>query len=89
MCELGATCLHSRVDVDLEDWPVINKWMNGVLNNITDLNLATSVDYLDLSDQSEDTGYSRTNPFTSTMTVNAVYTIIIVIVLAIHIACFS
>lgn len=89
MCELGAICLHSRVDVDLEDWPVINKWMNGVLNNITDLNLATSVDYLDLSDQSEDTGYSRTNPFTSTMTVNAVYTIIIVIVLAIHIACFS
>ena len=69
---------------------MINKWMNGVLNNITDLNLATSVDYLDLSDQSEDTGYSRTNPFTSTMTVNAVYTIIIiVIVLAIHIACFS
>ena len=89
MCELGAICLYSRVDVDLEDWPVINKWMNGVLNNITDLNLATSVDYLDLSDQSEDTGYSRTNPFTSTMTVNAVYTIIIVIVLAIHIACFS
>ena len=68
---------------------MINKWMNGVLNNITDLNLATSIDYLDLSDQSEDTGYSRTNPFTSTMTVNAVYTIIIVIVLAIHIACFS
>jgi hypothetical protein len=60
------------VDVDLEDWPVINKWMDGVLNKITELNLATSVDYLDLSDQSEDNGYSRTNPFTSIMTVNAI-----------------
>ena len=62
-------CLHSRVDVDLEDWPVINKWMDGVLDKITKLNLTTSVDYLDLSDQTEDNGYSRTKPFTSTMTV--------------------
>ena len=46
------------MDVDLEDWPVINKWMDGVLKKITELNLATSVDYLDLSDQSEDNGYS-------------------------------
>lgn len=64
------------MDVDLEDWPVINKWMDGVLKKITELNLATSVDYLDLSDQSEDNGYSRTNPFTSIMTVNATLYII-------------
>lgn len=69
-------CLHSRVDVDLEDWPVINKWMDGVLNKITELNLnlTTSVDYLDLSDQSEENGYSRTYPFTSAMTVMPYYT---------------
>ena len=67
-------CLHSRVDVDLEDWPVIDKWMNSVLNKITDLNLTTSIDYLDLSNQKEDNGYSRTNPFTSTMTVMPHYT---------------
>ena len=59
------------MDVDLEDWPVINKWMDGVLKKITELNLATSVDYLDLSDQSEDNGYSRTRPFASIMIVNA------------------
>ena len=64
------------MDVDLEDWPVINKWMDGVLKKITELNLATGVDYLDLSDQSEDNGYSRTNPFTSIMTVNATLYII-------------
>lgn len=48
---------------------MINKWIDGVLDKITKLNLRISVDYLDLSDQTEDSGYSRTNPFTSTMTV--------------------
>ena len=56
---------------------MINKWMDGVLKKITELNLATSVDYLDLSDQIEDNGYSRTNPFTSTMTVNAMLYILL------------
>lgn len=68
--ELGATCLYSRVDVDLEDWPVINKWMVGVLDKVTKLELTTDVDYLDLSNQTEDTGYSRTKPFTSVMAVS-------------------
>lgn len=69
--ELGAKCLHSRVDVDLEDWPVINKWVDNILNEVTKLELTTSVDYLDLSNQTEDSGYSRTKPFTSTMKVSS------------------
>lgn len=55
---------------------MINKWMDGVLNKIVELNLATAVDYLDLSEQNEDSGYSRTNPFISTMTVNDVHVLL-------------
>lgn len=68
--DLGAKCLHSRVDVDLEDWPVINKWMESVLDKIKKLELKTNMDYLDLTNQTEDTGYSRTKPFTAAMTVS-------------------
>ena len=66
-------CLHSRVDVDLEDWSVINKWKDGVLDKIMKLELTTSIDYIDLSNQTEDTGYSRTKPFISTMMVSVFF----------------
>ena len=66
-------CLHSRVDVDLEDWSVINKWKDGVLDKITKLELTTNIDYIDLSNQTEDTGYSRTKPFISTMMVSVFF----------------
>ncbi len=44
--------------------------MNGVLEKLDRLELVTAMDYLDLSEQSTDTGYSRTRPFTATMTVS-------------------
>ena len=62
-------CLHPRVDVDLEDWTVINEWEDNVLNQVTKLELTLRMDYLDLSNQAEDVGYSRTKPFMSTMMV--------------------
>lgn len=72
--ELGAICIHTRVDVDLEDWTVINTWMEGVLDKITELELTTCIDYLDLSKQQyyDDDAYSRTRPFTSTITVRVI-----------------
>lgn len=62
--------MYSRVDVDLEDWSVINKWMDGVLDGLVKLDLETKMDYLDLSNQVEESGYTRTRPFISTMKVS-------------------
>ena len=61
--ELGATELCSRVDVDQEDWEAIGLWVEAVRAGVVALELATGTDYLDLSQQAEDTGYSRTQPF--------------------------
>lgn len=67
---LGASCIHARVDVDLEDWPTINGWMDTALENVSKLDLSTSTDYLDLSVIEEETGHSRTRPFLAQMTVS-------------------
>ena len=61
--ELGANELCSRVDVDQEDWEAIGLWVEAVRAGVVALELATGADYLDLSQQAEDTGYSRTQPF--------------------------
>ena len=70
MSELCAKCLYNRVDVDLEDWSLINKWMDAVLDSLVKLDLETRMDYLDLSNQVEESGYSRTRPFKARMTVS-------------------
>jgi len=57
------------VDIDQEDWPSINTWMEGVTQEVAKLNLRTEMDYLDLS-ALEDTGYSRTRPFLAEMIVS-------------------
>ena len=68
---LGGHCLHNRVDIDQEDWPNIDGWMEGVVERVGDLELSTTMDYLDLSSLGEeDSGYSRTRPFFSSMTVS-------------------
>ncbi len=64
--------MHTRVDVDQEDWPSINSWMDVILDKLDGLELVTALDYLDLSEESAETGYSRTRPFTATMTVSVV-----------------
>ena len=61
--------LCSRVDVDQEDWEAIGLWMKGVVAGVTALELTTATDYLDLSQQTEDTGYSRTQPFMARISV--------------------
>jgi hypothetical protein len=57
------------VDVDLEDWGVINRWMDEVLETIPKLDLPVTTDYLELSMPEDDTGVSRTHPFSAHMTV--------------------
>ena len=69
-CELGSECIHPRVDVDLEDWGAIDKWMEGVLEKLVQLEIPVASDYLELSLPEEDTGVSRTRPFSAKMTVS-------------------
>ncbi len=69
LSSLGSQCLHTTVEVDLEDWSVINGWMDGALQAITALELHSDTDYLDLSVLEEETGHSRTRPFLAEMTV--------------------
>lgn len=70
LSELGSECIHPRVDVDLEDWGVIDKWMEEMLENVLKLEIPVATDYLQLSMPVEDTGVSRTRPFYAKMTVS-------------------
>lgn len=69
LSELGCECLSPRVEVDLEDWSVIDKWVESVLDAVRDLSLPSLTDYLDVSTGEEETGVSRTRPFLARMTV--------------------
>ena len=71
LSQLGALCVQPCVEVDQEDWPVIDSWIAAVSSSLLGLPLTTAVDYLDLSSQGGEGegGFSRTRPFTSTMTV--------------------
>ena len=55
--------------MDLEDWPVIEKWMEGVSEALLQLDLPTAMDYLDVGTQEDETGVSRTRPFSAQMMV--------------------
>eukprot|EP01087_Luapelamoeba_hula_P014584 TRINITY_DN429_c0_g1_i1.p1 TRINITY_DN429_c0_g1~~TRINITY_DN429_c0_g1_i1.p1 ORF type:complete len:673 (+),score=162.12 TRINITY_DN429_c0_g1_i1:70-2088(+) len=44
--DLGATAFVNRVDVDQEDWPVIDKWMNQVFEKLPSLPLTVRQDYI-------------------------------------------
>jgi sulfite reductase (NADPH) flavoprotein alpha-component len=61
--ELHAQELYTRVDVDEEDWEAINKWMDGVVAVVMNMDLQTTTDYLDLTELKEEEGFSRTRPF--------------------------
>lgn len=67
--ELGGRRLYRRVDIDQEDWPSIEGWMEGLLERVVELDLRTELDYLDLSSTGDETGHGRTRPFMAPMTV--------------------
>ena len=67
---MGSECLHERVDVDLEDWGVIDRWMEEVMEKVVTLESPVATDYLELALPEEDTGVSRTRPFSAKMTVS-------------------
>ena len=69
--ELGSKCMYPRVDVDLEDWGVIDKWMEEVMECLLQLEIPVISDYLELSMPEEDTSVSRTRPFSVPMTVKS------------------
>ena len=71
---MGANELCKRVDVDQEDWEAIGLWMEAARAGVVTLDLSTATDYLDLSQQAEDTGYSRTQPFWATISVRVMVT---------------
>lgn len=63
--ELGAQAITPRVDLDREDWPVIDSWMNTLLASLQSYHLRPEqMDYLSSRTPSKSDGlYSRTNPF--------------------------
>ena len=61
-------CVVDRHDVDMEDWSVINKWLNSVLGYISTAYIEQKMDYLRLSDIIEDK-HNRHQPFMATLKV--------------------
>lgn len=73
---LGAKTVCNRIDVDQEDASSIEKWFDQVLCVLPTLKLDTAVDYLDLSaDQVED-GFSKRMPYSAKITVRAIHTLL-------------
>ncbi len=62
--------MHEQVDVDLEDWGVIDRWMEEVMEKVVTLEIPVATDYLELALPEEETGVSRTHPFSAKMTVS-------------------
>ncbi|EFC42856.1 predicted protein [Naegleria gruberi] len=70
--------IHDRVDIDRDDWRSINKWLNGVVQQITERRANFTVnspllDYLQSDSAnalSTTTQYDRTNPFFAKVTEN-------------------
>ncbi|XP_053375393.1 NADPH oxidoreductase A-like [Mercenaria mercenaria] len=62
MGNLGAACVIGRQDVDMEDWAVINKWIDSATKYIPSAHLSTSLDYIQHDDITEEK-YSRNRPF--------------------------
>jgi len=67
--ELGVQALTPRIDVDREDWPVIDGWMSTLISSFSSGGYHThpeTVDYLSpkiAELESSASGWSRTNPF--------------------------
>ena len=62
----------NRIDVDQEDASSINKWFDQVLRVLPTLKMGTAMDYLDLSaDQMED-GFSKQMPYSAKIQVVAI-----------------
>ena len=72
------------MDIDLEDWPAINGWMDGALEGVAKLELRSANDYLDLSVMEEETGHSRTRPFMSKMTVRRYWSTVYTLSISVH-----
>ncbi|KAJ8312637.1 hypothetical protein KUTeg_010010 [Tegillarca granosa] len=70
MSELLASCITDRSDVDMEDWSVINRWMDKVVQYLSEQSsIETRMDYLDLSSLDDDSIPSRHNPFMAVLKV--------------------
>ncbi|XP_072164141.1 NADPH oxidoreductase A-like [Diadema setosum] len=69
----GARPLVSKMEVDAEDWTVINSWMNAVSSAITsdDFSLEERLDYLSplITHCTTEDGFSRLKPFMATLKV--------------------
>ncbi|XP_030846857.1 NADPH oxidoreductase A-like [Strongylocentrotus purpuratus] len=77
-CDLGACPLVPRADVDMEDWTVINNWMDDVQDYIVNnnINLDDRMDYLSplLMLNIEEQGFHRLKPFMATLLVKEALT---------------
>ncbi|XP_060594774.1 NADPH oxidoreductase A-like [Ruditapes philippinarum] len=62
MLHLGADSVIDRQDVDMEDWSVINKWIDSVTVYIPSASLNISLDYIQHKHISEEL-FSRNTPF--------------------------
>ena len=61
----------NRVDVDQEDQSSINKWFDQVLRTLPTLKLGVAMDYLDLSSDQVEDGFSKRMPYSAKIGVSA------------------
>ena len=71
--EMGGSCLLERVDIDQEDWDIINTWLDTLVERLDDIrdDIPVCMDYLGpmLLDEEGESGFHRTRPFMAVVTV--------------------
>mmetsp|Transcript_42372 Transcript_42372/g.70567 ORF Transcript_42372/g.70567 Transcript_42372/m.70567 type:complete len:655 (-) Transcript_42372:473-2437(-) len=84
MAELGSTRFYQRVDVDQEDWGVINAWIDGVTEALRNVQLQVLPEYLagqvvgESADKTAQSGtsYTRSRPYFAPVAVKRSLTIV-------------
>lgn len=69
----GKSVIESR-DVDMEDWTIIDSWMDDIISYIQSCDLRVDMDYLHIVADGADDGYDRHRPFMATLKVKNLMT---------------
>ncbi|KAH3889663.1 NADPH oxidoreductase A-like [Dreissena polymorpha] len=67
--EMGGECVVPQTDVDMEDWTVINKWLDSVVHCLTTMYIPSQLDYIQHGSITVEDHYSRKTPFLATLKV--------------------
>jgi sulfite reductase (NADPH) flavoprotein alpha-component len=78
--EIGWSCLLERVDINQEDWNIINTWLDMLVERLGDIrdNINVCMDYLGpiLLKEEDELGFHRARPFMATVTNKHMLTVV-------------